>query len=279
MLRSKRKIVISVHGIRTRGAWQKELAPVISGNGWIYFPLDYGFFNIFQFAIPSLRRKKIKWFDKEYTAITTRYPDIIPSVVAHSNGTYIVANALKQLEDIKIDKLILCGSIIRQDFDWSHIFEQRRRVTMVRNEVGAKDFWAKNVKHLAWFDTGPSGQRGFFENLLLKKHKDRLKQPEFPYGTHDSFQRIRHYENHWLKFLEESMPYEGVEEVPEDFEEVVNPQDAARWSATTYFHQYLGRVREAIEKGEVVDTNTKSKLDAKTLCVIIPAAPTLYPCY
>ena len=95
MLRPKRKIIISVHGIRTTGAWQKQIASVVSENGWIYYPMDYGYFTAVHFAMPFIRKSKITWFCHQFDQIKERYPDVTPSVIAHSNGTYIVANALK----------------------------------------------------------------------------------------------------------------------------------------------------------------------------------------
>src|SRR3989442_10975854 len=125
MIRAKRKIIISVHGIRTTGAWQKQIASVISENGWVYYPLDYGYFPALQFALPAMRKAKIIWFRNRFDQIKERYPDVVPSVIAHSNGTYIVANALRKYPDIRLDKLILCGAIVRQDFDWATTFKNK----------------------------------------------------------------------------------------------------------------------------------------------------------
>ena len=272
MLRPKRKIIISVHGIRTRGAWQKELASIVSEKGWIYFPLDYGYFNALQFALPFSRRGKIEWFRDEYTNIQARYPDIAPSVVAHSNGTYIVANALLQFDYIKVDKIILCGSIVRRDFAWKTIFE-RKQATLVRNEVGLKDIWAQNVHRLAWGDSGPSGQKGFLKDVVNPNQASRLKEPSFPFAKHDSFQAALHYRKHWLPFLEEGEPYEGEKDPPWYSEEPVGPQDAARWSAMTYFYQYVSRVNSAIANDKAMDKTTKTPIPAKKLWVIVPQMP------
>lgn len=44
------RCVISLHGIRTRGVWQKDLAPVLARHGLIPYALDYGSFSIVKFA-------------------------------------------------------------------------------------------------------------------------------------------------------------------------------------------------------------------------------------
>ena len=38
------KRVISLHGIRTRGPWQKDIAPLLAENGFVPHPLDFGYF-------------------------------------------------------------------------------------------------------------------------------------------------------------------------------------------------------------------------------------------
>jgi hypothetical protein len=66
VLKPKRKIIISVHGIRTTGAWQKQIASVVSENGWIYYPMDYGYFTAVHFALPPVRKGKITWFCRQF---------------------------------------------------------------------------------------------------------------------------------------------------------------------------------------------------------------------
>lgn len=228
--------------------------------------MDYGYFTAFHFAIAPVRKGKIAWFCREFDQIKERYPDVTPSVIAHSNGTYVVANALKTYPHIRVDKVILCGSIVRRDFDWKTIFD-RKQATLVRNEVGMKDIWAGNVHRLAWGDTGPSGQRGF-----AAEHS-RLRQPRFPEFGHATFQAYGHYRSFWLPFIDEPMPYEGEQDPPWFAEEPVSPCDAARWSAMTYYHQYVARVHHAIVNGEAFAANGTNILPAKRLCVVIPKSP------
>ena len=59
MLKQKRKVVISLHGINTTGLWQKEVAPVISQQGWIYYPLDYGNFSPLQYVQEAERAEPV----------------------------------------------------------------------------------------------------------------------------------------------------------------------------------------------------------------------------
>ena len=54
------------------------------------------------------------------------------------------------LEDVKVDKVLLCGSILPRDFPWSRLLEAGQ-IGSVRNEYGVRDTW---VRLVAWFVRG-----------------------------------------------------------------------------------------------------------------------------
>jgi hypothetical protein len=111
----------------------------------------------------------------------------------YSFGTYIVAYSLLYFEQIKLDKVILCGSILPEDFDWALIF-RRDQVGHVRNEYGAKDFWAGIVKHFVR-GAGDTGRRGFgLDNETFAEQK-------FDYFGHSAFFYELHMKDHWVKHL------------------------------------------------------------------------------
>lgn len=66
---------------------------------------------------------------------------------------------MQKYPDMRFDKIILCGSILPIDFDWSTLFD-RDQVNFVRNEYGLRDFWASGVGSFIR-DTGASGKKGF----------------------------------------------------------------------------------------------------------------------
>ena len=55
-------------------------------------------------------------------------------IVAHSFGTYLVANALLDDDTLKVDTVILSGSVLEPDFPWYQI--------LPRN---ASDAWSTNA--------------------------------------------------------------------------------------------------------------------------------------
>lgn len=189
----ERPIVISLHGIRTRGDWQKELSSALSRNGFVYEPLDYGFFRAIQLVLPWARDAKKKWFLEKYTAVTKGYLSP-PSIIAHSLGTYLVARTMQKYTELRFDRIIFCGSIAEVAYPWTAIINGNRAIRVL-NDYGGKDFWAKVA---VWVvnDAGPSGAKGFRDNAggrVLNRCR-----PEF---RHSDFFYEKNYENTWIPFL------------------------------------------------------------------------------
>src|SRR5262245_40357903 len=103
-----RSIVVSVHGIRTRGAWQKQLTASLNRAGFTHEPLDFGFFRAVQMLWPPARQSQIDWFRDQYTRISGEaQPNTQISVVAHSFGTYLVTRSVERFPEIILDRVIL----------------------------------------------------------------------------------------------------------------------------------------------------------------------------
>lgn len=264
-LRTKRKIVISLHGIRTRGTWQKDLSPIITEEGWIYYPLDYGRFSIYSYLIPFVRNRKVEWFRERYNEVTARYPGVTPSIIAHSFGTYILCKAIQKYSSLKFDKIILCGSVAPRDFDWRTVYS-RNQVTAVKNDGGSNDLPAKLSRFFAR-GTGDAGFSGFDQK------EDFIDDTIFNEFDHGSVFAYDHYLNEWIPFIDQIKPFSNGK-VPSEFEEPISPYDAARWSAITYFHQYVKRVSEGILRDEIYTPDGSDLgIDVKMLVVLIPKTP------
>lgn len=262
-LRTKRKIVISLHGIRTRGVWQKDLSPLITEQGWIYYPLDFGWFSVLFFIPGFIRRRKIEWFRERYKEVRSRYPDVVPTIIAHSFGTWILCNAIAKYEHLKFDKIILCGAIVKSEFDWENIYN-RNQIAAVRNDCAKKDVWARFSKFFAW-GTGNAGYAGF------RQTKEYILDKVYDLFDHGSAFGYDHYLGEWIPYIAQPFPLcDG--NVPWDSEEPISPYDAARWSAITYFSQYLLRVVDAIQRKEVIQGEGK-QADVRQMVVLIPRTP------
>jgi serine/threonine-protein kinase len=201
---TRRKVVFPLHGIRTYADWQLAFVTVAQQHN-LYAPLEkwnFGYFSIFRFLLPRQREAKIRWFRSNYDdLIDNTYaglgPDNCPSVIAHSFGTYILGYALLKYRNIRLDKVILCGSILPRNFPWQELIE-RGQVRELRNEYGVKDSWVRFAK---WFvkGSGSSGQNGFTQNGF-KLQSDRITQEEFVFEHSEYFNR-GHMTEFWVPFL------------------------------------------------------------------------------
>jgi hypothetical protein len=102
--------------------------------------------------------------------------------------------------EIKLDKMILCGAIVRRDYPWSQVLGARGQADRVLNDYGRKDILAKIV---GWFvaDADSSVSSGFKDDaggrVLNRCH------PEF---RHSDFFYALNYQNVWIPFLKGNDP-------------------------------------------------------------------------
>ena len=192
-------LAISVHGIRTRGVWQKEFAAVMSGTPTKTESFDYGTYGLLRFLTPGVKDQKINEFYAWYSEKVQSNPrvkldryDRRPSVVAHSLGSWIVAHAMLRFDDIRFDKIIMAGSILKTDFDWATLFA-RGQVSQVVNECGKRDPWPK-FSSLFVAKTGTAGRDGFrwFESCV--------RDEPYEFGHSDAVLRA-HIQSHWVPIL------------------------------------------------------------------------------
>jgi pimeloyl-ACP methyl ester carboxylesterase len=193
-------LVISVHGIRTVGRWQKTLGDVLSrpSHAIPYKAYDFGCYGLLRFLSHAARERQIDKFYDFYGGIVEQKDYGIdldnyrrrPSIVAHSFGTYVVGSAMLKYPDVKFDKIILCGSILPRDFDWATLFH-RDQVSLVRNEFGVRDIWTAMVD-LAIEDAGASGADGFLSLSTV------ISQERYEYFRHSDYFHASHMESAWL---------------------------------------------------------------------------------
>lgn len=183
-------VFILLHGIRTAGAWEDRLAQVLQVERQLTtIPIKYGVFNILNFLIPPLRKRACALVERHLSNIHDLYPHAKVVVVAHSFGTYIVARLLAERRCV-VDRLILCGSVIRPNFDWKTALPFANR-SIIINDVGTKDVWPI-IAHATSFGCGASGFLGF-GNPCVTDRFHPLRHSGF-FGEH-------HIEEYWLPFF------------------------------------------------------------------------------
>lgn len=194
------KLIFSIYGIRTLGKWQGDVASELEHNGWHHVPYKYGYFSLARFLSPFSRQRIIEefheWYHQqciEYEPDETRRAVNRPSIVAHSFGSYVVAECMLKYREVKFDKILLCGSILPRSFNW-HELLSRNQVWLIRNEFGLRDRWARIVVRLVG-RMGDSGYKGFFLDSPC------LVQEQFDYHLHSDYFRVGHCKEHWIPFF------------------------------------------------------------------------------
>lgn len=163
------KLVVTIHGIRTRGAWQKELTPHLARHGLIPYHIDYGFFGFLGFVFAPTRERLISRIRNELGNLIAESGVERVSIIAHSFGTFIAMECLRREKGgIQYDRVVLTGSILSTDLDWSHL-EREKWILAVRNERATGDFAvslarllsSRMFRWLSQLDGGDSGRVAF----------------------------------------------------------------------------------------------------------------------
>lgn len=176
------EVLFLLHGIRTRATWQSEIQPALEAPGRIVKSLKYSYFDAFRFLVPleSFRRPPVERVVAAYRMMRNSHPHSQVSIVAHSFGSYIVSRILEREDcfDIKFKYIVLCGSIIDENFKWelySHRYEK------VVNDFSNSDIWPLLASSSSW-GYGASGKYGFGHPCVddrrhyAFRHSDFLKE-------------------------------------------------------------------------------------------------------
>lgn len=181
-------VVFVIHGIRDTGYWTQKLARRIKryGDGK---PIEeskrlnknikvrkfatetstYGYFAMLPFALPYKRRQKVEWFMDQYTENLAKYPNAQFSFFGHSNGTHLLAKALKEYPACKFNNVIFAGSVVHNSYEWKKIIESGR-IKKFYNYIASSDWvvalFPKTLRMILRDpDLGSGGFDGFTEDL------------------------------------------------------------------------------------------------------------------
>jgi len=148
---SDEKVIISIHGIRTFGQWQKKLGKAIEkldlggrGNGEYQNPAKaieykYNFFPFTSFLSKNKIESEIDRFAEMLLSTAKKHPRARISIVGHSFGTYLIFHALKKMrQKLDLDYLIFSGSVLQPNEKIEELFEHHN-LTKVLNECSTLD--------------------------------------------------------------------------------------------------------------------------------------------
>lgn len=168
--RDVRHVIFLLHGIRASNVddWIKDLEATItdrdSAHTIVKHP-TYGYFTAARFTLPSVRRKNITIFQDWYTEVLAEHPTAEFSIIAHSNGTYILGHSLLATPGMRFTNVALAGSVLPRNFWQRFNGRLKDQVGRIRNHRANRDWpvalLCSALRGLLMRDIGTGGFAGF----------------------------------------------------------------------------------------------------------------------
>ena len=189
-----RGTVITVHGMKTRGAWQKDISPVLQDAAVRHEPVDYGYVLV----KVRLRWKQETVANQIVTAAMEQQravPDGPHGIIAHSFGTLCLGRALKRNPSLMLGRICLFGSILPTNFPW-RVIREREQYDSILNEICDEDPWPRCASRCLWWaGAGASGCDGFVESGAS------VNECPYDWTGHSQLGTRLHCQQTWLPFL------------------------------------------------------------------------------
>ncbi|WP_460149423.1 hypothetical protein [Pseudomonas sp. S3_E10] len=216
-------VVLCIHGIQTDGAWHQHVKTEIGKlKNTNVTPLGYNFVSPLQLASP-VRSTPINKIMQDFRDARAMEPMAKLMVIAHSFGSYILSQILPKCPDIRLERIILCGSIVPTNYNWGH-YTRGMQPNSIINDVGTRDFYPVMATFTS-FGYGSSGRKGF--------QSPHIRDRYFDYGHSDFFEnKNNHIETYWKPFIEKG-------EIIESDWDVNKPKTSIGVMALT--HPWIGR--------------------------------------
>lgn len=197
---SRPKIVVTIHGIRTGGLWQKKITPYLAQHGLIPYHIDYGWFSALKFFFRPFRDRQLQNVREELRDLIDRTGVRRVSVIAHSFGTFLVMAALESDNgELRYDRIVLTGSILPRDYDWKYVLDCKWAIAVCNVRatsdwvVGLANFVSRRLHFISRLQAGDSG-RSKFKQTLPSLLDDEL------IGGHSIAHNILKFEK-WARFI------------------------------------------------------------------------------
>lgn len=168
-------VVFVIHGIRDEGYWTHKIARRVRETGKAQQRIvatktsSYGYFPILRFLLPEERKRKTQWFMDQYVEAFALYPNAAFSFVGHSNGTYLLASALKDYRCCVFNRVLFAGSVVRRKYNWEKCISSGQ-VKEVANYIATADwvvaFFPKAIQMTGIQDLGSAGHDGFTSSAV-----------------------------------------------------------------------------------------------------------------
>ncbi|NCA71235.1 MAG: hypothetical protein EOM91_14250 [Sphingobacteriia bacterium] len=132
--------------------------------------------------ITGKRREKVEWLMDQYTEALARFPAAEFSYVGYSNGTYLLADALRKYPSCRFRYVVFAGSVVRTRYPWTEALREGQ-VEKILNYIATADWvvaiFPKAIEMLRLQDLGSAGHDGF-----SAVNGDALHQIRYVRGCH-----------------------------------------------------------------------------------------------
>lgn len=157
---------------------------------------NYGRLDLFKFLLPiwAFRLTAIDRVREQISIAITRHPGERVSFIAHSFGAFVLGHILRAAMGLKIDRIILCGSVLPYDFPFGKI------AAAIVNEVGGRDFLPAIAERVTW-GYGSAGTYGARVPGVRDRYHNKL--------PHSAFLRADFCRKYWVPFLWDGTNVEG----------------------------------------------------------------------
>lgn len=186
-------LVILIHGIRDIARWQNEIKQTLKDEGFAVESTNYGRMNLLEFLLPTpYFRNKAKltvWTQIQHAKLLHPKASKV-SVIAHSFGTYVIAQIIREQFAFTFHRIIFCGSVVRYDFPIEHY--TNRYTSPIMNDVGTADPWPA-IAEAVTTGYGSVGTYGF--------HRAGVEDRFHNGAGHGYFLNRKFCRHFWIPFL------------------------------------------------------------------------------
>jgi hypothetical protein len=171
-------VVVLVHGIRDYALWQSQIRASLTQAGMVAELTNYGRFDLLRFLVPVqfFRQKAIAEVWEQIQIVKQQYPTARLSIIAHSFGTYVISQLIKNNFNLDAHRIIFCGSVVPYRFRFQDF--QKRFMPPILNEVGTGDIWPAMADSVTW-GYGSAGTYGFRRPLVHDRWHNKARHGYF----------------------------------------------------------------------------------------------------
>lgn len=166
-----KRVVFLLHGIRASNTddWVEQLEARLKERDPVGITVarpTYGYFTALRFALPSVRKRNIRFFQDEYTEQLAKHPEAEFDIIAHSNGTYILGYSLLRTPGMRFKNVVLAGSPLPQNYPWAERMKGKLpQIGRIQNERANRDWviaiLCNALRAIFMRDVGSGGFAGF----------------------------------------------------------------------------------------------------------------------